>query len=274
MKTKCPPEPSELKQVLALLPKLSAEDKLVAERWLKAAKSLLPRNERTKTDPKTDADVELALAAVVDALAAMGVEFPSAERLRRSKDFPTFAESVPGVIRYMRKGEVQSRNQQRGFLRMGVKLLYENMSEMRIPITARTVMQHFYRLPAVVNANFPGYAQGALLGWIVRAKPESDDDDDADSHGSYEDGTPWRAERPAEPPSRSKRARKMTGSERRQLDAAIAEQKNAGRRELAAARHDDPKKSARRELDAAIASERRRKSRDAKFAAHLRSLKQ
>jgi hypothetical protein len=38
---------------------------------------------------------------------------------------------------------------------------------MEVAVSARTLMSHIHRLPAVINKSFPGYAQAGHLGKII-----------------------------------------------------------------------------------------------------------
>jgi hypothetical protein len=60
-------------------------------------------------------------------LTSMGVEYTSIDQLqKRDADYKTFAEKVPAIMKFIRNA-VKDRTSQRALLRLGVKLLYENV---------------------------------------------------------------------------------------------------------------------------------------------------
>lgn len=53
-------------------------------------------------------------------------------------------------------------------MRLGVRMLVKNIQDQGVPATGPVVMRQLHRLPAVVDAGFPGYAKMGLLGLVVR----------------------------------------------------------------------------------------------------------
>ena len=44
---------------------------------------------------------------------------------------------------------------------------HADLCRMEVAVSARTLMSHIHRLPAVINKSFPGYAQAGHLGKII-----------------------------------------------------------------------------------------------------------
>lgn len=157
--------PSAVDQIDALLPQLTREQ---LERLSARARALAQLSETTPADDgETAASGEVMVIDVVaQVLTGMGVECPTAGVLQRAAD-ARFRRKLPGLLSYLRRGHPQ-RAGQLVLLRLGIELLYLDMTEAGYPTTARTLMGHIHRLPAAINRAFPGYARAGMLAWIVK----------------------------------------------------------------------------------------------------------
>ena len=161
----------ELKKVLELLPGLSAPDLSQVEQRLRALRALttpllsLPSGEIER--PFED----MVLDAIITTMLDRAGESVPRVHLQKSPQLSAFRKKLLPLSKFFAGLE---RNQQRALLHLSIKLLYDNMLQMNIPITGRLVMQHIHRLPAVINRHFPGYAQHKLLPMIIRQKKGSD----------------------------------------------------------------------------------------------------
>lgn len=54
-------------------------------------------------------------------------------------------------------------------LRLGMRMLVDNIESQNIPITHAVVMRQLDRIPAVVDHGFPGYNANGFLGLLVRS---------------------------------------------------------------------------------------------------------
>lgn len=54
-------------------------------------------------------------------------------------------------------------------IRLGLRMLVDNIESQGIPITHAVVMRQLDRLPAVVDWGFPGYTKNGFLGLLVRS---------------------------------------------------------------------------------------------------------
>ena len=101
-------------------------------------------------------------------LSSTGLEYSSSVMLRKVSQYQVFSSKAKDVFRFMRG--VDSRTQRRAFLALAVELLYDDLTSMDISVSARTMMSHVHRIPAVVNRSFPNYSRAGLLGMIVRTR--------------------------------------------------------------------------------------------------------
>lgn len=133
----------------------------------KATMRLKTSTPTTSAHARTGSNTDLVLDAIVEVLSAMGVEYVNASILRKSASFKSFNEKMPELFLYLEKITTQ-RVERRAMLRLVIELLYQDLARMNVATTARTLMSHAHRIPAVINNNFPGYADAGLLHWIVK----------------------------------------------------------------------------------------------------------
>ena len=117
---------------------------------------------------------DLVLSIIVDVLRAKGIFSFNVTRLKNSGEFNTFREKLIDVkvILYRGLNERLYRNsyRYRRLVQLGVERLYDDLSEMNIPASGRTLMNHIHLLPRALDNAFPGYTECGLLGMIIRAQ--------------------------------------------------------------------------------------------------------
>lgn len=118
-------------------------------------------------DMIAETDVELVLSEIAGHLREQGIEFVSVSMLKKVQGFGKFAEKIPAVMIFFRK-ITTNRVKLRALIRIAIALLYKDLARMNISASTRTMMNHFHRVPAVLNRNFPGYAQSGLLGLLLQ----------------------------------------------------------------------------------------------------------
>jgi len=153
----------EMAKITELMKSLDGPELDELEKRVKAAKQF---KKEGKSTPKYDPDVDLVLESLVGTMSRLGVEYTPAVALKKAEMFPSFAEKVPGLMKFVRKG-AGSKNQQRVLLGLGFRLLYTSMTEFGWPTSSRLMMAHVHRVPSVINRNFPGYASAGLLGLLI-----------------------------------------------------------------------------------------------------------
>jgi len=149
---------SALKTVLRLLPTLQPDELQAVSGRLAALGQLSGASVHTA----------FVLEAIVDQLASLGVDKTTVPLLSKptDKEFVTFRSHVPSLMSFVRK-TIRNRTGQRALLQLGVRLLYENLTKMDIPVSGRTVRRHVHRLPSVLNQAFPNYSRSGILGMVV-----------------------------------------------------------------------------------------------------------
>ena len=80
--------------------------------------------------------------------------------------FGEFRQNVPGVMQFLDRARL-SRGERTTLLKVGIRLLYQNLTQMGIAVSAMTLMQHFHRLPACINRAYPTYAENGYLRLVV-----------------------------------------------------------------------------------------------------------
>ena len=116
---------------------------------------------------EVDDEALLLLEAIVQFLGSRGLEFSKIAMLRKVSQYSVFSDKAKDVFRFMQG--IETRTQRRAFLLLAMELLYEDLVNMGIAVSARTMMSHVHRIPAVVGRSFPGYAGAGMLGMIVRS---------------------------------------------------------------------------------------------------------
>lgn len=151
-------------QVVAALPRLSAEERArVAER-LRALSSLGPAQAGTTGPDPAEVLAEVICGVVL----RMSGERVSPAALRRTRTFGALRDKARDLAPFL-EAAARSRTQRRALLSLGFELLYEDLRRGGFSVTARTLMSCAHQLPAVLDRAFPGYARGGRLSMIVDA---------------------------------------------------------------------------------------------------------
>jgi hypothetical protein len=131
------------------------------------ARTSLPGGKLSMPAELAETDVELILSEIAGHLKEQGIEFVSVQMLKNVGGYRKFADKVPGIMIYFRK-VTTNRVKLRALIRMSIALLYKDLARMNISASTRTMMNHFHRIPAVVNRSFPGYASSGMLGLLLQ----------------------------------------------------------------------------------------------------------
>ena len=107
---------------------------------------------------------------LLDALSEV-VERRTGERvypamLRKSQQYAAFRDKTPPLMEFFEK-HASRRNERRALVAVAFGVLYDDLARMNVSISARTLLSHAHRLPAVLDVAFPGYASSSLLGMVV-----------------------------------------------------------------------------------------------------------
>lgn len=156
---------STLAEIIAAVQKLSEADQ---DKVIASIQALRTFNKGPSVQiDKDTGDEGIMLQAIADILVELGIEHTTAMRLTKATAYKTFHEQFLGLQPWLDKQGL-SRNEKRLLMRIGVDMLYRDLSGMGIPIGSRMIMTHIGRLSVVLNAAFPGYAELGVLKLVVR----------------------------------------------------------------------------------------------------------
>lgn len=127
----------------------------------------------------SESDEELVLGEIVGHMYSEGIEYSSMKMLRGMNNYRSFVTKVGPVMIYFRR-ITNNKVKLRALIRMSIRMLYRDLAKMNVSASTRTMMNHWHRIPAVINANFPGYAKAGLLSLLIR------DDGAAERYASLE----------------------------------------------------------------------------------------
>lgn len=116
--------------------------------------------------PKMEAsDEDLVLEALCEYLSSKGIEYAYPALLKKTPQYRSFSRKSDSILRFL---QTKVKIEQRALLALGMDLLYKNLCDIGIAVSARTMMMHIHRMPACLNRSFPGYAANGMLAFIVR----------------------------------------------------------------------------------------------------------
>lgn len=156
-------------EVLAALSTFAPTDLAEILASIKALNQFNGNKPDARAGAKDEVDCELVLQAIITFMHTSGLEFPSMSTLKRASCYPSFCRTVPGLITYINTAAA-NRQEQLTMLGIGVELLHHNLVEIYGSADARSIMRQIHRVPSLINKAFPGYAQGGLLGMILRSE--------------------------------------------------------------------------------------------------------
>lgn len=115
-------------------------------------------------------DEHLYITAICHQMEARGLSYVGHDRLRKSRAWSVFYnEKVVNLNKFFAR-EKFSRTEKIALLNMGVGLIIDGLRHHRIPATASNIMLNYDRMPALIDREFPGYAEQGLLRAIFRMR--------------------------------------------------------------------------------------------------------
>lgn len=109
------------------------------------------------------------LGVLCDVARAEGIEHALVPVMRKHAAYGAFVRKVDeNVAPFLELVQGHNRVRKRAFLRVAVRLLFDNLKAMNVPCSALMAMNHIHRLQSVVDNSFPGYAKNGLLHMVVR----------------------------------------------------------------------------------------------------------
>ncbi len=149
-------------RVLKDLPLLTTDEREAIKARIVARGTL-----ETNTVSSQMGDEVLVLEAIVDVVQRLSGEVVSVYELRRMNGYTGFKTKAISLLETLGKSS-GTRLKKIAVLTLGIELLYRDLRDQLLPCSSRTLMRHVHRVPAVLDTNFPGYAESGLMGWITR----------------------------------------------------------------------------------------------------------
>jgi hypothetical protein len=81
--------------------------------------------------------------------------------------FPSFKGKCPALIEYLEAAGIKSKTQQWAVLMEGFRILYQDLTAIGLATDASMLMRHVHRLPALLNKEYPGYAELQVLHKVI-----------------------------------------------------------------------------------------------------------
>lgn len=175
---------SDLSVILDRLPKLSATDlvkvgQAVEQRRNGAAKALAslggggndntPIVQPITLHGKAEPWGEVLLDCIIE-VTTETVGYPiSKETLRGMTAYQSFRKKLPALIKYIEHAAPEY-VQRRAICKLGIELLFGYLHSPDRMTGPSTLLYQIHRMPAALDAQFPGYAGAGLLGLIVRSR--------------------------------------------------------------------------------------------------------
>jgi hypothetical protein len=112
----------------------------------------------------------LVLETICGLMQSKGLASLTVPILLRSPYMKPFREKLPLLLAFLARAHPEHLGQKR-VLEIGVECLYDNLKAMNVAVSEITLLRHIHRLPAVIDQQFPGYAQNGLLRLVVNDRP-------------------------------------------------------------------------------------------------------
>lgn len=157
-------------KIVELLPSLSASERAELTTRLKLFglddpnQLGLPLEIRKPVDAD---DPTFVAESLISYMWSAGHEFPELPILRRHRVYPAFRDvKVPPMMQFVRE-HAKCRIHQQQLIRIGYKQLFAQLAQQQLAPSSITLLNHTHRLPAAINAAFPGYAEAGLLARVL-----------------------------------------------------------------------------------------------------------
>lgn len=128
-----------------------------------------------------DEMVTTILDLIVEVMVSEGADVMTRTMLEKTGDFAAFRRKIVGdrgtqtlenrygsLHSFFKTVIARNRVKRRALIKVAVRCLYQDIVRMNGAANARTMMAQVHRLPAVLNASFPGYAKAGILHLVVR----------------------------------------------------------------------------------------------------------
>jgi hypothetical protein len=123
--------------------------------------------------PAESADLDIIVQEIAAYFQREGLEYVSEAMLKRTANYRSFEAKAIASLPYFRKVSSQ-RVRLRAIIRLAIRLLHKDMQAMNVAVSVRTLMNHWHRVPAVIDKNFPGYAKIGMLRLLIGEAGEAE----------------------------------------------------------------------------------------------------
>lgn len=107
------------------------------------------------------------LKEIVDFFRKEGVDCPTVHQLQKSQAYVQSRDKFGSLAEFLEQVSKQ-RLVQDAILGQAIALLYHDLLQWGVAVSAHTLLRQIHRLPATLNRHFPGYVQSGLLTKIVK----------------------------------------------------------------------------------------------------------
>ncbi len=107
-----------------------------------------------------------ALSCIVELTKSQGLEFRTAEALKRSTSYRSFCDKCVALQDYLSKA-CERKAMRYAILKIGLGLLIEDCRRMDLAVSAVLLMRHIHRVPSLIDQAYPGYYVTGLLKYVV-----------------------------------------------------------------------------------------------------------
>lgn len=159
---------TNLADILAAIPSLSSSDKVAIASAIKAdGQFATPEsNGQIKVRP-SDTDAEIFADVLCEFLKARGIEHSNATQIKRTDAFKHFKARSTFIGTWLEKSGM-TRNEKRLLLGCTMPLLHKYLAQGENAVGANQMLLNAYKLPAIVDAQLPGYAHAGLLRLVIK----------------------------------------------------------------------------------------------------------
>lgn len=122
---------------------------------------------------RDNSDLAFVLKCASETAQQLGADQSAYFQLHKAaNNSPVLREKISSIMIFLRQQAGVEKARQYALLCVGMRLLYKDMTEAGYPVSARTILAHIHRLPAIMNKNFPGYAYAGMLHLVIRSRKQ------------------------------------------------------------------------------------------------------
>lgn len=160
-----------LTDILQALPSLSKTEQQRIMEAIRAGDQLDPLNPPIASlhpaARASDSDLEVLLDALCTFLRDRGLGFASAPLLKRTHAYRAFRSNASFIGPWLKRSGM-TRNEKRLLFSCVLPLLHQYLAQGNDTVGAGQMLKNMHKLPAIVDAQLPGYAHAGLLRLVIK----------------------------------------------------------------------------------------------------------